>query len=69
MIAYATLHVHFANFVYRMPAEGIPFDGVPIEEVVTVHIAVTVIIIVLAGCGIILTVACLVFNFLFRESK
>jgi len=52
-----------------MPAEGIPFDGVPIEELVTVHIAVTVIIIVLAGCGIILTVACLVFNFLFRERK
>jgi len=49
--------------------EGVPYDGVPREEVVTVHISVTVIIIFLACCGIILTAACLIFNFIFRNRK
>jgi len=60
---------NIANFFYSMCADGIPYDGVPLEEVVTVHTSVTVIIIFLACCGIILTDACLVFNFLFRKRK
>jgi len=45
------------------------YDGVPLEKVVTVHISVTVIIIFLACCGIILTAACLIFNFVFRDRQ
>jgi len=52
-----------------MSADGIPYDGVPLEQVVTVHISVTVIVVFLAFCGIILTAACLVFNFVFRERR
>ena len=52
-----------------MPADGILYDGIPREEMVTVHISVTVIIVFLAGCGIILTITCLVFNFVFRRQK
>ena len=58
---------HFC--LLHMPAVGILYDGVPREEMVTVHISVTVIIIFLACCGIILTAACLVFNFVFRERR
>jgi len=48
---------------------GILYDGVPREELVTVHISVTVIIIFLAFCGIVLTIACLFFNLVFRMHK
>jgi len=49
--------------------DGVPYDGVPLEQVVTVHTSVTVIIIFLVCCGIILTAACLIFNFVFRDRK
>ena len=52
-----------------IPAVGILYDGVPREDLVTVHISITVIIIFLSFCGIILTIACLVFNFVFRMQK
>jgi len=48
---------------------GIPFDGVPVEEVVTVHISATVIIVLLATAGLVFTAVCLIFNFVFRKRK
>ena len=50
-------------------ADGTPFDGVPIEEDVTVSVALTVIYGLLATAGIAFTIACLIFNFVFREKK
>ena len=47
----------------------IPYDGVPIEEDVTVALPLTVIVILLATAGIAFTIACLIFNFVFREKK
>ena len=46
--------------------DGVPYDEVSLERLVTVHTSLTVIIIFLACCGIILTAACLIFNFVFR---
>jgi len=54
---------------YGHVTDGVLYDGVPLEQVVTVHTSVTVIIIFLACCGIILTAACLIFNFVFRNRK
>ena len=47
--------------------EGIPHDGTIQEEVVTVHLSVTVLIVILAAAGLVFTIVCLVFNFVFRE--
>ena len=44
-----------------------PYDGVPTEEVVSVDLSLTVIFSVLATAGIVFGVACLVFNFIFRN--
>ena len=47
----------------------IPYDGVAEEETVSVHIALTIVEVVLASLGIAFAVACLIFNFKFRNSK
>ena len=50
-------------------ADGVPYDGVPEEEVVTVHVSVTAIFVFLATAGLVFTVLCLVFNFTYRKKK
>ena len=54
---------------FCLSVDGIPYDGVPKDETVTVHIAVTVTLSVLATCGIIMTIVFLIFNFGFRKRK
>ena len=54
---------------YWLPGGVIPYDGVPLEQVVSVHLSVTVIFSVLATAGITFAVACLIFNFIFRNRK
>ena len=49
--------------------DGVPYDGVPEEEVVTVHTSVTVILAILATAGLVFTVVCLAFNFIFRKRR
>ena len=49
--------------------DGIPPDGFPREEIVTVHLSVTVIFVILASVGVVFTIACLIYNFLFRKKK
>ena len=49
--------------------EGIPYDGVPREDAVSVHLSLTIIFAILATVGIAFAVACLVFNFIFRTKK
>ncbi len=46
----------------------IPYDGVPIEEIVTVAVPLTVIYSAFASAGIIFAVVCLIFNFIFRKN-
>ena len=47
----------------------VPYDGVPIKKNVTVHIANTVVITTFASFGVLFAFICLLFNFLFRNSK
>ena len=49
--------------------ELIPYDGVPREEIVTIHPAVTSVYIILASAGIVFAIACLIFNFVHRTAK
>ena len=49
--------------------DGTPSDGIPIEKVVTVSVALTVVYVILAVAGIIFTAICLVFITYFRQKK
>ena len=65
----ACLNGTYCDVLSCLSVDGIPYDGVPKDETVTVHIAVTVTLSVLATCGIIMTIVFLIFNFVFRERK
>ena len=52
-----------------LPGGVIPYDGVPWEQVVSLHLSVTVIFSILATAGIAFAVACLTFNCMFRNRK
>ncbi len=47
----------------------VPYDGIPVEELTTVALPVTVMYILLASMGIVFAVLCLTFNFIFRKRK
>ena len=51
------------------PLGGLPFDGVPIEELVSVHISVTSVFVVLSTAGIAFAIFCTIFNITFRQKK
>lgn len=55
--------------MYSLLTAGVPHDGVKKEEIVSVHVSVTVIFILLASAGVIFTAVCLVFNFVFRKRR
>jgi gamma-aminobutyric acid type B receptor len=48
---------------------GIPYDGVPFKDVVTVSVALTVVYVILATAGLVFAVACILFNIIFREKR
>ena len=52
-----------------MVAGGIPNDGIPIQEVVTVSLGLTVVYMVLAVAGIAFAITSLSFNLLYRQKK
>ena len=54
---------------HSLLAAGVPHDGVKKEEIVGVHVSVTVIFILLASAGVIFAAACLIFNFVFRKRR
>ena len=49
--------------------EGIPHDGIPLEEDVTIHLALTILISIFVAAGLTFSVVCLVFNIVFRQRK
>ena len=49
--------------------DGDPNDGIPIEEVVTVSLGLTVVYMFLATAGIVFAVACLLFTIIFRKKR
>ena len=52
-----------------LPDGIIPHDGVPIEDVVTVSLGLTVMYMILATAGIVFAVVCLTFTIIFRNTK
>ena len=49
--------------------DGVPIDGVPVEEVVTVSIGLTVMYVMLATAGTVFSFVCLAFTLIFRKKK
>ena len=64
------LHYHdaLAN-TFMIDTGSIPYDGVARKEIVTVHPAISSIFVALACAGIAFTIACLIFNFIYRNAK
>ena len=58
-----------SSFSHHFPGDLIPYDGVPLEEEVSVALPLTVTFAILAAAGIVFAVACLVFNCIFRKKK
>ena len=63
------LSIEWGLVIYAQVTGLVPYDGVPIAKVVTVHLAVTCIYIPLACAGIVFAITCLLFNFLYRNAK
>ena len=49
--------------------DGVPPDGTPIHITHTYKTGVTVVFYVIALCGVVFSVVCSAFNFIFREKK
>ena len=58
------LDVHYCNNL-----GGVPYDGSPVHVLVTVSLPLTVVYYLIATVGVVLAVACCVFNFTFRKRK
>ena len=61
-------HIHTQNSL-KILKEGIPNDGIPIEDVVTVSLGLTVLYVILATAGMAFSVVCLLFNLIFRQKR
>ena len=59
-------HIHITTLAIP---DGIPNDGLPIEDIVTVHVGLTVVYVTLATAGLVFAVVCLVFNLVFRGKQ
>jgi len=62
-------NVHSISSTTCIPGGVIPYDGVPLEQEVAVAIPITVTFSILAAVGIVFSVVCLAFNFVFRRKK
>jgi hypothetical protein len=59
----------FQLLIIIIQLDGIPYDGTPVEIIETVDISLTVIFTVLSTIGIVFTIVCLAFNFIFKDRK
>ena len=62
MAFHSNTHVH-------VHTEGIPYDGVPRQEVVSIHPSLTAIVALLVAAGLTFSVVCILFNMIFRKRK
>ena len=58
-----------SSLIMNLILAGVPYDGMPTAVIETVHISLTVIFAVLSTIGIVFTIVCLAFNFVFRDRK
>ena len=65
-----SLFLQFSPIPFPSPiTDGIPNDGIPRKDTVTIAIPLSVVYTILAIAGLLFSVACLIFNFIFREKK
>ena len=66
---YTRTHAHTRTHTHtHTHTAGVPYDGVSVDEVVNgVHESITSIMIIFSLAGIVFSVACLIFNFYFRN--
>ena len=50
-------------------SDGVPYDGVPKQNIIKTHPAIVAIINILAVVGIAFSITCMVFNFVFRKKR
>ena len=58
-----------SSYGLQFPGGVVSYDGVPTEKDVSVDLSLTVIFSILATVGIAFAVACLTFNFIFRDKR
>lgn len=69
------MHTHVSYTVvyyvieYGCRTDGVPYDGVPRKELVTIHPALTAVVSLLVAVGLVLSIVCLLFNIMFRKKK
>ena len=64
-----SLLAHYIQFSHYLPGGLIPYDGVPLQEQVSVDLSLTIVFAILATAGIVFAVACFAFNCIFRNKK
>ena len=60
-----TVHLHFSSSTDNL----VPYDGVPVEEDVTIALFVTVIFFILATAGVLFATVCLILNYINRNKR
>ena len=63
-----TLMNNYYTFIFKKK-DGIPFDGVPQNFVENIHTGVTVVFCLLSTAGIVFAIACMCYNFIYRDRK
>ena len=49
--------------------DGVPYDGVPEDNVERIHTSVTVIFCLMSTAGIIFAISCMLFNYIYRDKR
>ena len=57
------------QFCHANDADGVPFDGVPQDDVERIHVALTAVFCTLSTAGIVFALSCMLFNYMYRDKK
>ena len=58
--------MHYLNMAH---ADGVPYDGVPQDDVEKIHVSLTIVFCSLSTAGIVFAISCMLFNFIYRDKK
>ena len=61
------MHNNYGFNIYCIA--GIPYDGEPELEVLTVHSVLTALVLTLTTAGVTFAIACMIFNFVYRNRR
>ena len=69
MIDFLYLLIYFFWLSSTLILEGVPYDGVPLVEVVLESLSLSVVFGTIGTFGILFVIFCLTFNIVFRKTK